>query len=575
MTSERRENRLPDAGSVSAYRLYPEQQQSHGCPHLVSPKGKASRQKGIPPLIDAYAMVVRYSLACKFRNNREIREKNLRNGTNDTAGVKKRKRSGEPPFLQCVSCGDIMGLTHICLDCLYMGCSRRQHIQSHLSTTGHKFAVETSKGSLYCAECSDYIYDIEFEHVLLREAFNIDNRLNPVRDPSTKRSKQLEWKPNEDELKLLITNAQLAPCHGLRGLRNMGSTCFMNVILQSFIHNPLLRSHFLSDQHNYRLCQSKSNCMCCEMDKLFSQFYSGEKHPYGPCSFLHTMWLSSTELAGYAQQDAHEFFISALNQIHSSSPGSSNIDCQCIVHKTFSGLLQSDVTCLRCGNVTTVCDPMLDISLDFRTGVRRKKNGGTATPTDPNPGPNSLLDCLDRYTQSEKLGPNVYSCSKCNNTFQEAVKQLSIKRLPMVLSIQLKRYEHSASAFKIETMIRFPEVLDMTPYTTSAKRASMNGDANNKGSELRHIYRLFAVINHEGKMDTGHYTMFAKHRGEWFFIDDHKILLSSASYALNSKAYMCFYIRESLIYSTSHPLDQPQFVVDSLPSSPASDDSDS
>jgi len=33
------------------------------------------------------------------------------------------------------------------------------------------------------------------------------------------------------------------------------------------------------------------------------------------------MWMSSSDLAGYAQQDAHEFFISALNQIHAKSPG--------------------------------------------------------------------------------------------------------------------------------------------------------------------------------------------------------------------------------------------------------------
>lgn len=47
---------------------------------------------------------------------------------------------------------------------------------------------------------------------------------------------------------------------------------------------------------------------------------------------------------------------------------------------------------------------------------------------------------FDRYTQPEKLGPNEYSCSKCGNTFQEATKQLSIKRIPPVLSIQLKVY---------------------------------------------------------------------------------------------------------------------------------------
>lgn len=51
----------------------------------------------------------------------------------------------------------------------------------------------------------------------------------------------------------------------------MGSTCFMNVILQCFIHNPLLRGYFLSDQHSSKRCEVKSECMGCEMDQLFTQ----------------------------------------------------------------------------------------------------------------------------------------------------------------------------------------------------------------------------------------------------------------------------------------------------------------
>jgi ubiquitin carboxyl-terminal hydrolase 22/27/51 len=55
---------------------------------------------------------------------------------------------------------------------------------------------------------------------------------------------------------------------GRRGLLNLGQTCFLNVVLQSFLHNPLLRNYFLSDQHNFKLCKRKA-CTCCEMDKLF------------------------------------------------------------------------------------------------------------------------------------------------------------------------------------------------------------------------------------------------------------------------------------------------------------------
>ena len=98
------------------------------------------------------------------------------------------------------------------------------------------------------------------------------------------------------------------------------------------------------------------------------QVYSGKGGAFGPTSFLLTTWNASAELAGYTQQDAHEFFISALNQIHQTTKGSTKLDCICIVHTTFDGLLQSDVKCEKCGTVTSTPDPMLDISLEIGKG---------------------------------------------------------------------------------------------------------------------------------------------------------------------------------------------------------------
>ena len=58
--------------------------------------------------------------------------------------------------------------------------------------------------------------------------------------------------------------------------------------------------------------------MACEMDLLFCQLFSGRTEPLSPHSFLHGMWCSSETIAGYEQQDAHEFFIALLAAIRAS-----------------------------------------------------------------------------------------------------------------------------------------------------------------------------------------------------------------------------------------------------------------
>lgn len=129
-----------------------------------------------------------------------------------------------------------------------------------------------------------------------------------------------------------------------------------------------------------------------------------------------------------------------LDQLHSSSGCMKSKDskaCSCLYHQTFFGKLRSTVTCLQCRNVTVAEDPIIDLSLDLRTQVKRRKldpkTAGTEAPLD-------LSTCLRNFTTSEKLQTDAYTCKsdECGNTPQRARKHLTIKKLPPTLCIQLK-----------------------------------------------------------------------------------------------------------------------------------------
>lgn len=141
-------------------------------------------------------------------------------------------------------------------------------------------------------------------------------------------------------------------------------------------------------------------------------------------------------MAGYQQQDAHEYLQFLLNQLHLTNGGNSDTkteSCKCIIHRAFYGKLQSDVTCEGCQNVTTAVDPVMDLSLDLRKKDKRKLD----TPKSEG-DMQTLQECLERFTNTEKLGMNEYNCGNCSGHQEMATKQLTVKRLPPVLCIQLK-----------------------------------------------------------------------------------------------------------------------------------------
>jgi ubiquitin carboxyl-terminal hydrolase 22/27/51 len=306
----------------------------------------------------------------------------------------------------------------------------------HGSKKSHRFYVDSRSGALYCQICDDLVWDPTLEELRLRKigTGTFSNR--------KRKHDELFNDPVKENPQYISSNTTTASCraNGLRGIYNAGATCYQNVVLQSFLHNPFLRNFYLNDGHQSSDC-SIPHCLSCAMDDMFQDFYALEStNGYTAANILSGFWISEKKafenLVTTKEQDAHEFFQFLAEELHERNGDGkkpetgSEHSCNCIIHGIFYGKLLTTTTCQHCSGVTHAVQSFLDLSLGLENLTQKRgKKGGTKAPS------LSLQECLEEeYIKMDKCE---YRCHNCSTT-QHARRHTSIKRLPNVLSIQLK-----------------------------------------------------------------------------------------------------------------------------------------
>ncbi|KAI1080287.1 ubiquitin carboxyl-terminal hydrolase [Whalleya microplaca] len=437
---------------------------------------------------------------------------------------------------------------YLCLQCSTI--VPEEERVKHGNKKSHRFYVDSRTGALFCQFCEDFVWDPTLEELRVRKTGtgSFSSRKRKHEEMFSDAVKDAV----KDDPRYISTNTTAASCRadGLRGIYNAGATCYQNVVLQSFVHNPLLRNFYLSDGHQSSDCQVP-HCLSCAMDDMFQDFYALENtNGYTAANILSGFWISEKKafenLVTTKEQDAHEFFQFLAEELHERNGDGkkpemgSEHSCNCIIHQTFYGKLQSQTTCQRCSGVTNAVESFLDLSLGLenlapKKGKKAPRGGLSLT----------LQDCLDEeYIKSDKCE---YRCRSCQSS-QQARRDHSIRLLPNVLSIQLKRFEFKQGsrdrvASKINTEVQFPLQLNMLPYTTRGRMP----DAKDSQELARSCtYDLLSVVEHVGEIDTGHYVSYCRVGEQWFSFNDHKVELARKSDVLGSQAYLLFYMIRSL-----------------------------
>lgn len=101
---------------------------------------------------------------------------------------------------------------------------------------------------------------------------------------------------------------------------------------------------------------------------------------------------------------------------------------------------------------------------------------------------------------------NGWNCPNCKKQ-RDAIKKLDISRLPEILVVHFKRFYADSESMshntykKKQNFVNFPlNELNMSDFITKSERNQSRG----------RVYNLYAVSNHYGSMESGHYTAFCK-----------------------------------------------------------------
>ncbi|KAI4381057.1 hypothetical protein MLD38_007173 [Melastoma candidum] len=303
------------------------------------------------------------------------------------------------------------------------------------------------------------------------------------------------------------------------GLENLGNTCFLNSVLQCLTYTAPLAAYLQSGKHQIS-CRINGFCALCAIQKHVSRALKATGRIVAPKDLVSNLRCISRNFRNARQEDAHEYMVNLLESMHkcclpsgvpSESPGAYD---KSLVYKIFGGRLRSQVKCMQCSSCSNKFDPFIDLSLEIVKA-------------------DSIVKALKHFTASELLdgGERQYQCQRCCQKVR-ALKQLTVHKVPYVLTIHLKRFESHDPGQKINKNVQFDTVLDLKPFVSGSYEGELK-------------YTLYGVLVHHGwSTHSGHYYCYVRtSTNMWYSLDDNQVRQVSESTVLQQKAYMLFYVR--------------------------------
>ena len=325
----------------------------------------------------------------------------------------------------------------------------------------------------------------------------------------------------------------------LIGIMNLGNTCFINACLQILIHCPLFIYKLIK---NLKLV-NENTPITSNFLSICNIMANTEENDIDISNFKNIIGIKHVIYESYMQNDSQEFcrilledISRELNEIKdlsiykllSNSDRKTKRERDIDFHENFIQREKSFIVDLFYAQALTIftCECKAEIYsfqkiLDFPLLFPENKYNDVL----------SVYDLLKLYFKTEYIDFEVI-CERCKKKTKHK-KEIKISRAPEILILSLQRIDEIKKK-KLDYLVNFPLTLDIYEF--------MEHDC---GYDKDCKYELFGIINHMGRINSGHYYSYIKlENKEWFEFNDSKVMQIDNLSDTSESAYALFYIKK-------------------------------
>jgi ubiquitin carboxyl-terminal hydrolase 8 len=360
---------------------------------------------------------------------------------------------------------------------------------------------------------------------------------------------------------------------GITGLANLGNTCFINACIQCLSHTYELNDFLSKGEGEYKkhLNNKPESVLLVEWDDLRKLMWS-QNCVISPGRFINTIQriakITNRDLfTGWSQNDLPEFLLFLFDSFHNALTREVTMDIKGNIKtkkdemgKACYEMMKTQYT----KDYSEFLNVFFGIHVSVLTPVPEKSKGGRGEGNNvdylnylslrpepymlihlPIPSKEeaniknadkniTLFNCFEKQCECELLeGENAWF-NEAENKKQNVHKRMLFWSLPNIMIIDIKRFITSMNG-KSKKNQQFIDI----PINNADFSKYVEGYAKET-----YVYDLYAICNHHGQIDGGHYSATIKNaNGKWYNFNDTQVteILVNDNIISGNTPYCLFY----------------------------------